>query len=436
MATGTWHTNAVGRIAGGYCSMALQSATVTGQPATYGAVSRRAAVGWTLFDLANSIGAIIVITSTFPLWFNASGGADGMLAIAKSTAEALALLCALPIGMMVDRTNRRVIPLLALTAVSIIAMACFGFLTIPAVLALYVVAIWGMHSGQLVYESMLPDVSTPQNRGRISGVGIALGYIGSFAGLFIEAMVSRGGHPVERAFQAGALGFALLALPLFLWVRERPITRPEDDLLPQDGRVASLLAPIHGNPALRRLVLARLLYATASTTIVAFGAIYASAAVGLDRPKTRLTIMLVTVIGAVSAIAWGRVTDRIGYRSGLIVALATWIVGLGLMAATPLLALPTSAYWLAMVFVGIAFGSALTSERPLIIALARPREMGQTFGLFSMTTRTAAIVGPLLWALIADWLGLGRPAAVVVLAVLVLGSLLIVATISEPPGAG
>ena len=42
-----------------------------------------------------------------------------MLAIAKSAAEALALLVALPLGMMLDRTNRRVAPLLGITVLGI-----------------------------------------------------------------------------------------------------------------------------------------------------------------------------------------------------------------------------------------------------------------------------------------------------------------------------
>ncbi|MGI9254645.1 MAG: MFS transporter, partial [Thermomicrobiales bacterium] len=149
--------------------------------------TRKAVFGWTLFDLANSVAAIIIITSTFPLWFHASGGTDGLLAIAKSIAEALALLCALPLGMMLDRTNRRVFPLAVLTGIGVIVMALFGIIGLPAVLLLYVIAIWSMHSGQLVYEAMLPDVSNASDRGRISGAGIALGLIGSFAGLFLEA---------------------------------------------------------------------------------------------------------------------------------------------------------------------------------------------------------------------------------------------------------
>ena len=47
-----------------------------------------------------------------------------------------------------------------------------------------------------------------------------------------------------------------------------------------------------------------------------------------------------------------------------------------------------------------------------MLRLAPPQHIGQFYGLYAMVGRFAAIIGPLLWALIADGLGWGRPAAV------------------------
>jgi MFS transporter, UMF1 family len=393
--------------------------------------TRRAVAGWTLYDLANSVATMLVITSTFPLWFNASGGRDGALAAANSAATLLALICAVPVGMMIDRTNRRVMPLALMTVIGVAGMATLGTIGLPAVLLLYIVTLWSIHTGQVVYESMLPDVSDQRNRARISGIGIALGFLGSFGGLAIEFAVSAAGLPVANVFRYGALAFALLGLPCLLWVRERPRVLPSERIV-TDGRIATLFAPVRGNRPLLSLLIARFIYSVSSTTIILFGAIYTSTAVGLSRGDTRLTIMLVTLVGALSAFCWGFVTERIGYREGLMIALASWVAGLSLMAAVPLFALPIPLYWLAMVFVGLAHGSALTSERPLLVVLSRRHEVGQTFGLFAMTTRLAAIGGPLLWALIADWAGLGRPVAILVLVMLVIVALAIVRTVKVP----
>jgi MFS-type transporter involved in bile tolerance (Atg22 family) len=58
---------------------------------------------------------------------------------------------------------------------------------------------------------------------------------------------------------------------------------------------------------------------------------------------------------------------------------------------------------------------------------------GRFFGVFAMTGRFSAIIGPLLWALTVDLLDLGRPAAVLTLAVLVLATLYVYRVL--PPGA-
>jgi len=47
-----------------------------------------------------------------------------------------------------------------------------------------------------------------------------------------------------------------------------------------------------------------------------------------------------------------------------------------------------------------------------MLRLSPPQLLGQFYGLYAMVGRFAAITGPLLWALIVDWLGWGRPAAV------------------------
>ena len=51
--------------------------------------------------------------------------------------------------------------------------------------------------------------------------------------------------------------------------------------------------------------------------------------------------------------------------------------------------------------------------------IAPPRYYGQFFGLYAMVGRFAAIVGPLMWGIIADpaGLGWGQPAAVMFLLV-------------------
>jgi UMF1 family MFS transporter len=60
-----------------------------------------------------------------------------------------------------------------------------------------------------------------------------------------------------------------------------------------------------------------------------------------------------------------------------------------------------------------------------MVGIAPPQYLGQFYGLYALAGRFAALVGPLLWALVVDVLGLGRPTALLVLLALVLVAMVI-----------
>jgi MFS transporter, UMF1 family len=112
----------------------------------------------------------------------------------------------------------------ALTATTIAAVVATALLTsVPPTATLVVlgVALVAVSTGSVVYDAMLPDVSLPSRRGRVSGIGVGAGYLGSFVGLAIGVLtldVLGLGYPAT--FIALAAGFLLFAIPTFLLVRE------------------------------------------------------------------------------------------------------------------------------------------------------------------------------------------------------------------------
>jgi UMF1 family MFS transporter len=70
-----------------------------------------------------------------------------------------------------------------------------------------------------------------------------------------------------------------------------------------------------------------------------------------------------------------------------------------------------------------------------MLALAPPARVGEFYGLYSMVGRFAAVVGPLLWAFVAEGLGYGRPAAVFALFVMVCISFAILRGVDDAPRA-
>ena len=60
-----------------------------------------------------------------------------------------------------------------------------------------------------------------------------------------------------------------------------------------------------------------------------------------------------------------------------------------------------------------------------MLGLAPPEYLGQFYGLYALAGRFAALVGPIIWWLVVDALGLGRPTALLVLLGLVLVAMVI-----------
>jgi UMF1 family MFS transporter len=138
---------------------------------------------------------------------------------------------------------------------------------------------------------------------------------------------------------------------------------------------------------------------------------------GLDDQSAQY-LLLVAIVGAVTGgVVLGRVVDRKGPKRTLALVLGLWAVGLTAAILIAVLDLPPTLFWGVAPLLGVALGGTWTADRPWMLALSPPERIGEFYGLYSLVGRFAAVIGPFLWALVADTLGWGRPAA--------LGSLLI-----------
>ena len=68
-----------------------------------------------------------------------------------------------------------------------------------------------------------------------------------------------------------------------------------------------------------------------------------------------------------------------------------------------------------------------------MLILAPPERLGEFYGLYSLVGRLAAVVGPALWGLVADTLGMGRPAAIASLGVMIVIAWVILRGVDDEP---
>jgi len=407
-------------------------------PAAEGATSRSAVASWVLKSLGNALFSQNMIANYFPVWLVAvMGASDGLISLSNTVVMALMLFVGPWLGAVSDRLPRRM-PVLAVTTLGASLLIALLGGDIWVSLVIYSLANLLFQSSLIIFDALLPAVSTESNRGRVNGLAVGLGYFGSLAGLAIGGVVLSSGGDYLTVFRITALVAVLLALPCFLLVREptrvvvplRPFTLARGAF----ADVWSTIGHARQRPVLMRFLIGRTLYSMAGGAIAIFMAIYLTMQLGYSSAE-KDRILLVAILGAIAGgLLWGRVVDAIGARTALLTILAVWCVALAAIAASGFGLLANETLWVSGPLAGFALGGTWASDRPLMAALSPSAQLGQFFGLYGLAGRLAGLMGPLVWTLVSQVLGLGRPAALLVLLVLVAVAMLVVRPIPSTLG--
>jgi MFS transporter, UMF1 family len=366
---------------------------------------------WVVYDLANTIFALGVIGLYFPDWLTSLDQPDSALALVEAGAAALVIFLAPWAGARSDVRGTRVPTLALTTIVCVAATSLLASGPVSLSLALLGLALVAFNVGAVVYDALLVDVSTPANRGRISGLGVGVGYIGSFIGVGIGVVtLDVLGLSYAATFLVLALAFLVLALPAFFFIEERgghddaPLPAPRDI-----GRrlVASWrLAGTYDGVV--RFLVGRFLYTDAINTLIGgFLTIFVIQELGLDRQFATRLLVVAIAAAVVGALVAGGLVERLGPIRVLRAVLVLWMLAIGAGIAAAVTG-ETGLAWAIGPLGGIALGATWTADRVVMTRVSPPRHLGEFYGLYATVGRFATILGPLSWALIVDVIGLGR----------------------------
>ncbi|MFY9549683.1 MAG: MFS transporter [Thermoanaerobaculia bacterium] len=374
---------------------------------------------WALYDFANTIFSMNVVTLYFAVWIVTERGASNTAySLATSISSAAVLVLAPWIGAVSDASRRRKPWVVGLTLLCVAATLALSPLSrggmpsragLVTLLAVFAVANTAYQLALPPYNAMLPELVPPSDRGKLSGLGTAVGYLGSIAGVLLVAPAVTGGlgFPAggrAASFAPTALLFLLFSLPLFFFCHDH-LARPRAETPPARPlavarELSATFRDARRHPGLLRFVVSSYFYQDALGTAISFMALYAVAVLGLPVGGEIRLFVTLTIPAIVGAFLAGRACDRWGPRRTLRLVLVGWIVGLLVIALAPSL----SGFWIGGFLVGLFFGGIWSAERPLLLTLVPAAESGRFFGLLALSARAAAIVGPLLWAAIVDGL--------------------------------
>jgi len=413
----------------------------------------RSVASWVVYDLANTIFSMGVVSMYFSAYVRSQVGerADTVYGYIVAVSMGIIFVVSPLLGAMTDRAPRRMPFLIWSTVLCCAGTALMGRGPFMVSALLFILTNAAYQAGLQFYDALLPEVTTEQNRGRVGGIGVGVGYLGSYIAVGFGLLL--GTSDLPRLFTVMAASFFLFALPCFLFVKERgnPHPRPYGGWSTIRESTAQTIATLrsgHQYPGLLRFLVGRVFYTDAINTVIQYMFLFtinAAVANGLGEEAGKhagqIVMLAAITFAVVGGLVWGVVVDRIGPKATLTIVLWLWIGTFSLAAALGLFALPL--FWLYVVacLAGVSMGGTWAADRPYMLRLTPPDRVGEFYGLYGMVGRFSAITGPLLWSTIyyvaVQRYGLapltGQGLAIVSLLLMVVVSYVILAPVSDRP---
>ncbi len=360
--------------------------------------SRPATLSWCLYDLANTIFAIHMTSYHFPVWLTAERGmAEFPFALAFGGSTLAAALLMPGLGRRADRRGGgRVAGLVLWTLACVAWTGSLSFVDSAVVaLGIFCLANFSYQLAGIFYNALLPAVAPAQVMGRVSGWGVALGYVGTLIGITAVApVVARWGR--QSAFLATAILFFVLALPSF-FIREgsRPNGpgpqpgRPG----PQPDRLAHREQAEGSERLVHRFLRASFWGLCAVSAVLLFMSVYAKKAVGMSDEELHWFLIVSTLFAIGGSLGWGWLTERWGGYASLGWVWTLWAVTLTLA----LVSFHRAVFWVVGALAGTALGGTWVTSRVLLVEWMGQARAGEAFGRFGLVSRLAGLVGPAVW---------------------------------------
>ncbi len=330
-----------------------------------------------IFDTGETILGALVFSTFFPLYMTKHVDTK-IYSLAYGLSFLISFLFALYLGKIADRRSLRkhFFGVFALTTGILCALISLAY-PLPALALLIFLLMAISHQQAFVfYNSLLLGF---EGRGKTSGFGVALGYLGSaFALLFLAERL----REPYIYFQV-ALIFLLLSLPSLI-------------LLENPKQVSSVrIRNILRDKRFLLLVVSILCITEVANTLIAMMGVYLREVYSLGREDIYRVIGVSALGGIAGGPLWGFLTDLLGAKRIFTAGFFLWILFLLFLPLAPAKAL---------ILIGLLAGFSLshlwTTSRVLILEEFPEGEASVRLSFLSLTERVASTIGLIIWALL------------------------------------
>ena len=363
---------------------------------------------WILYDVGNSAYTMLV-TTIMPIYFNYIAAEQGVSSVnylaywgyAASIVTLVVAILGPIVGTFTDNKDcKKPIFLISLIVGSFCCVA-LGFAGHwLAFLVLFIISKIGYASSLIFYDSMLPDVTTPDRMDRISTSGYAWGYIGSCIPFVLCLLVVLKKDAIGLSMEmAMMLAFIITAawwvgmtVPLIRSYKQKYYVECQEHAVAETfKRLGRTFANARKHSKIFWFLIAFFFYIDGVYTIIDMATSYGQA-LGLDSTGLLLALLVTQIVAFPCAIIFGKLAKKFQAEKLITVCILAYF-GIAVFA---IFLTSLVQFWVLAVLVGMFQGGILALSRSYFTKIIPPELSGEFFGIYDICGKGAAFLGTTL----------------------------------------
>jgi UMF1 family MFS transporter len=408
---------------------------------------------WCMYDWANSVHALVIVSSIFPVYFSAtvlsaSGTPEvnffGMQikssVLFSYTVSVSFLITALLIPIctaIADFTGKkkRFMQFFCYTgAVSCMMLYFFTKETLISGIFLFGLSLIGWSGSIVFYDSYLPEIATEDRFDKYSARGFSLGYLGSVLLLLFNLSmilapqfygITQKSLPARISFFTVGLWWILFAQIPFYYLPSGNAEKERSGNWIFHGfkELRKVYGRLREQPYLAKFLSAFFIYTMGLRTVMYVATIFGATELKLPSQSLIITVLLIQLVGIAGSYTFAWLSGKIGNIYALMIGVSIWIgICTGAYYTTEAMEFYMIACTVGMVMGGIQSLSRSTYSKLI------PENVTDTasyFSFYDVTEKLAIVIGTFIYGTVEQLTGSMRNSILALLIIFVIGLMLL-----------
>lgn len=412
---------------------------------------------WAFYDWANSVYALVISSSIFPLYYGALFREKGIesyeifgkelpsesiISYVTSLGFLLIVLMSPILSGIADflGTKKFFLKLFCwIGSLSCMMLYFFSLDNILLSLFIYMLALIGFWGSLVFYNSYLPDIAFAEQQDKISAKGYALGYMGSVLLLILNLLMLMNFEVFGLGSEMEAMRISFVLVGLW-WIGFSQYTYKYLPDFKNSNKITTnvffsgfrelkkVWKELKNHPVLKKYLVAFFTYSMAVQTVMIIAVYFGEKEIEWisDSQRTMgliISILMIQLVAIAGAFLTSFVSSKIGNINTLIAINILWVF----ICVYAYTIISPNEFYIAAASVGLVMGGIQSLSRSTYSKLL-PDTTDTTsfFSFYDVTEKLGIVIGMVLYGYIADFTGKMQNAILFLIVFFIIGVILLV----------